>query len=260
MWWNVNRLLICLSLVMVFSLASCVGEKQQISEEPIEILFIGNSYTFINDMPQTFPKLTRENGHMVNVSSVARGGFSLARHAEDDITLSTLGSKNWDFVVLQEKSDFPAKPAELEVLTYPAARELDRIIQDQQAETVFFMTWGYRAGLPEAGLMDYSAMQAEVAFGYINIADELDSIVAPVGVAWQRAIERNPQLELWMEDGSHPTPLGSYLAANVLYSTIFNEISVDVSSDYDGIGLEIGKLVQEVVAEISEESSSWKSP
>jgi len=103
-------------------------------------------------------------------------------------------------------------------------------------------------------------MQAEVASGYINIADELDSIVAPVGVVWQRAIERNPQLELWMEDGSHPTPLGSNLAANVLYSTIFNEISVDVSSVYDGIGLEIGKLVQEVVAEILEDSSSWNIP
>lgn len=50
-------------------------------------------------MPQTFAKLAQENGHMVNVSSVARGGFSLARHAEDDITLSTLGSKTWDFVV-----------------------------------------------------------------------------------------------------------------------------------------------------------------
>jgi hypothetical protein len=66
-------------------------------------------------------------------------------------------------------------------------------------------------------------MQEEVAAGYFAIADELDLFVAPVGVVWQNALEDEPDLDLWMLDGKHPTPLGSFLAASVFYALIFNE-------------------------------------
>jgi hypothetical protein len=52
---------------------------------------------------------------------------------------------------------------------------------------------------------------------------EFDLLVALVGLAWQSVLQHEPQLGLWGPDGSHPSPLGSYLAANVFYALIFDE-------------------------------------
>ena len=106
---------------------------------------------------------------------------------------------------------------------FPAARSLDERIAESGAVTVFFLTWGRRDGLPAAGYADFDAMQAELEVGYETIARELDATVAPVGLAWQRAVGQDPTLDLWQSDGSHPTEEGTYLAACVLYATIFGE-------------------------------------
>ncbi len=59
-------------------------------------------------------------------------------------------------------------------------------------------------GLPEAGYADYAAMQAQIQAGYEDIAEKVGAGVAPVGIAWQKAIEVQPDLDLWQFDGIHP--------------------------------------------------------
>ena len=106
---------------------------------------------------------------------------------------------------------------------YPAARALDQLIRESGSRTILFMTWGYRDGLPDKGFPDFVSMQAELNAGYIGIADELNAIVAPVGVAWQNGLATENQLDLWDPDGGHPSETGSYLAACVFYATIYRE-------------------------------------
>jgi hypothetical protein len=77
--------------------------------------------------------------------------------------------------------------------------------------------------MPESGLDNFEAMQYEIDMGYSGIADELNVPVAPVGDAWFNALNQNPDLQLWQEDGSHPTQQGTYLAACVFYAVIFNK-------------------------------------
>ena len=66
-------------------------------------------------------------------------------------------------------------------------------------------------------------MQQAVDDGYLAIARELGVAVAPVGYAWWTLLVREPAALLWQPDGSHPTTEGTYLAACVLYATIFHE-------------------------------------
>ena len=54
-------------------------------------------------------------------------------------------------------------------------------------------------------------------------SEELKAIVAPVGLAWESALKQQPQLALHLEDKSHPAPRGSYLAACVLYATVYGQ-------------------------------------
>lgn len=60
-----------------------------------------------------------------------------------------------------------------------------------EADTILFMTWGRRDGLLDAGHRDFEAMQVQLHSGSMGIADELDAMVAPVGIAWQNAIARS---------------------------------------------------------------------
>lgn len=256
------RILICTALLISILLAGCVADTRTQPEEPMEILFIGNSFIFFNDMPEMFAILAEAGGHQVNVASSTMGGYSLARHAQDGLTLSMLESESWDFVILQEKSGISAAPQERDVIMYPYVRHLNDLVLAQGGETILLMTWGNRHGLPQGKLNDYDAMQAEIAIGYKTISDELDVRLAPVGIAWQTALERDQQLSLWMEDGSHPSPLGSYLAANVLYALIFKQSPVGLPHP-GGVEIkaETAKFLQEIAAEIVlENPKKWNIP
>ena len=198
-------------------------QSELTQDTPLRVLFIGNSYTFKNNLPELFAELVRSSGREIDVDISAPGGWTLADHAASEQTLEMIGVQDWDYVILQEQSVLPSNPADREQTMYPAVRALDEKVRHVGAETVLLMTWGRRDGLVEQGYPDYEAMQAELVAGYTEIGQEVGAIVAPVGLAWQSALAQETLLELWDSDGSHPSEMGSYLAANVLYAAILSE-------------------------------------
>jgi len=103
---------------------------------------------------------------------------------------------------------------------------------------MFFLTWAHRDGWPEHGLTSYASMQSAVDAGYRGIARNLHTAVAPVGDAWAAVLGEEQRAGrragLWVHDGSHPTVMGTYLAACVFYATIFRESPIGLPYD-DGI-------------------------
>ena len=211
------------------------------------VLFIGNSYTFVNDLPNTFAKLARSGGHKVEVAMAAQGGWRLADHLQSPDTLKALNSQAWDFVVLQEQSEIPAVAQVRNQDMYPATRELVKKIKATGATAIFFITWAHREGMPENGMANYENMQAQIDAGYNGIAQELNVPVAPVGPAWLSALKQGPELSLWQADGSHPTEEGTYLAACVFYAVIFHE-SPDELTYYADLSKQAAKTLQTVAS------------
>jgi hypothetical protein len=209
------------------------------------VLFIGNSLTFFNDMPDMFAALAQAGGHLVNVDMAAPGGWTLSEHIQVPATRNKIQQGDWDIVVLQEQSALPANPTQRQKWTYPAARILDADIVQVGARTLFYMTWGYRDGFPDEGHADFAAMQAQLQMGYEEIAAELDAQVAPVGLVWQTAVEKTPGLDLWRADGVHPTRAGSYLTACVFYAVIFEESPAGLAYD-GGLPEEQARLLREI--------------
>lgn len=198
-------------------------------EQCLRILFIGNSYTFYNDLPGTFAELARAGGHLVEVQTVATGGWGFTDHVDSADTSSAIQSKQWDYVILQERSVDPAVPYSRTNYMYPAARILVKQVRSTGAKPIFFVTWGHKNGEPDMGIPNYVTMQAWVDQGYLAIAQELNVTLAPVGDAWYIAQKDSVTPELWQEDGSHPTVAGTYLAANVFYATIYLQSPVGLS-------------------------------
>jgi hypothetical protein len=187
------------------------------------VLFVGNSYTSVNDLPTMFANLASSGDHRVEAVMLADGGATLASHAASQLTTTTLTSGHWDIVVLQEQSQLPSIEKFRQEQMYPAARQLAGIVRGVGAKPMFFVTWARREGWRENGLADYTSMQSAIDDGYLTIARDETAAIAPVGFAWQTVVSRVASPGLWQDDGSHPTVKGTYLAACVFYAAIFRE-------------------------------------
>jgi hypothetical protein len=198
----------------------------------LRVLFVGNSYTSTNDLPLTFSRLASAGGWTAETTMVAPGGASLGDHANDETLAAAFstgsGRGPWTAVILQEQSEIPALAANRDALMAPAASMLARRIQLSGARPYLLETWAHRDGLPSAGL-DYAAMQAAIDDAYRTIARQTGSGLVPAGEAWERALAAAPQIQLWNEDGSHPAPAGTYLAACVLYQVLTGSSPVGLS-------------------------------
>jgi hypothetical protein len=178
---------------------------------PLAVLFIGNSYTSVNDLPHLVAGLAQASGRKLDVAQVTPGGCTLEQHVQTSGAMQQIRARKWDVVVLQEQSQLPVVKPEM---MYAAARQLDAEIQKQKSKTVFYLTWA-RQNNPK--------MQDGLNKAYFTIAKELGATVAPVGIAWQKALAADPALVLHTSDGSHPNAAGSYLAACLFYATILHK-------------------------------------
>ncbi len=210
----------------------------------VRVLFLGNSYTYVNDLPTVFRDLARAGGQNVETGIVANGGESLADHATSPGSVGTIRGSRWQFVVLQEQSQIPALEAARESQMYPAARSLVGIIRAAGATPILLETWAHRDGWPDYQL-DYPAMQAAIDEGYRALGGELGVAVARAGEAWQTVVRHDPTTALWQEDGSHPGRAGTYLAACVLYARIFDASPVGIS-DTEGLPPDLARTLQVV--------------
>jgi uncharacterized protein DUF4886 len=219
----------------------------------LRVLFIGNSFTFENDLPALVHDLAAgdpEGEPVFGVEYVAPA-WSLRRASEDEGLSHLLDEVRWDIVVLQERSQLPSLPSDRRrVEIEPFARVLDAKISAIGAKTVLFMTWGYERGDDENVQGDtYTAMQERLRDGYTELGADLSASVAPVGLAWAEAVGRSPQLDLWARDGRHPTRAGSYLAACVLYGVL---AARDPSGSRFTAGLEpaLARELQQVASDV----------
>jgi PKD repeat protein len=205
------------------------------AQDTTKVLFIGNSFTFANDLPQTFYQLANKAGKTVYVDNITMGGATLQMHLQNQATLQKINEKHWDFVILQEQSQIPSFIPERETMMYPYVIALDSIIHTNWlcTRTLFFMTWAHKYGdmgiLQNGGTDSYEDMQQRLRSGYMTIADTLDAAVAPCGWAWRQLIQSYPSLELYSSDNYHPAENGTYLAACTFFASIFEQTAVGIN-------------------------------
>ena len=218
----------------------------------LNLLFIGNSYTFYNDLDRVTAEVFEAAAPSESVQALrlAEGGYTFPLHlAQADGTHGdtpwsealVTGTTDWDWVVLQDQSQIPGFPEgdPDRDASVAALAPLDAMVNGKHGESVLLMTWGRLhgdAGNPEL-YPDYLTMQSLLATGYEGYAASISTAdrpvwIAPAGYAWRHIYEQelaegvDPTepgrlfSSLYVEDGSHPTPLGTYLIACVLYATI----------------------------------------
>jgi hypothetical protein len=212
--------------VRALALAALLLAAAPAGARPRCVLFVGNSYVSVNDLPRAFARVAASLGSSVIFDAVAPGGYTLAQHAADPATRAKLASRRWDVVVLQEQSQhlgFRADQVARE--TAPAAERLSALAKASGARVVLEETWGRRDGdayncrnLPE--VCTYDGMQDRLNANTAALAESLGAILAPIGAAWRGVRRAHPEINLYGPDANHPSPAGTYLAACVLYAAI----------------------------------------
>lgn len=195
------------------------------------VLFLGNSYTGVNNLPQMVQDIAQAAGDTLVADNYAPGGYTFARHCTDITTQERIFSQQWDCVVMQGQSQEPSFPPEqVATQTLPYVVRLDSMVRanDSCTITVMYETWGRKNGDQQncafyPPLCTYTGMQERLRESYKLFADTCKTIMAPVGEAWRAVVENEPSIELYQADESHPTIAGTYLAACVLYEVLFEK-------------------------------------
>jgi hypothetical protein len=222
-----RRLSKWLGIVALCAFALCAVQNSRAAQAPasravLRVLFIGNSYTFVNNLPDIVAGIAAADpdSPIIIPALSTRGGANLRWHLENGPALKSLSSGKWDFVILQEQSTLDGKDVDGKATVgdygpfHASVREWVKRIRGTGATPILFMTWARRNEPPLAG------MQQELANAYDTIGRELGVKVAPVGLAWAESRRRLQSVDLHVWDGSHPSSAGSYLAGLILHSTL----------------------------------------
>ena len=171
---------------------------------PPRVLFIGNSLTASNNLPQLVEAMSESVGSPLHCESIAFGGFSLEDHWNEESAKRAIARGGWSTVVLQQG---PSALPESRVLLVEYTRRFDAEIRRAGAGTALYMVW------PTADRRsDFDAVKAS----YEAAAKGVGGLFLPAGEAWRRAWQLDGRLALYSPDGLHPTVAGSYLAALVI--------------------------------------------
>ncbi len=220
-------------LVFIVLFAICAVAQDISKPSELNVLFIGNSLTYVNDVPEMVKAFAKNNGKKLKYKMVAYPDFSLEDHWKKGDALKAIKAGKWDYVVLQQGSSaLPASRTNLIEYVELFAKE----IKGMGAKPAVYMVWPF-----ENRKFDFDRVHES----YQLAAKGVDGIFVPSGEAWRAAWKQKPDLKLY-SDGLHATPLGSYLAAGVIYKVLYNETSLELPAKLKTASAKIELSAQEL--------------
>ncbi|MFT5858468.1 MAG: PKD repeat protein [Flavobacteriaceae bacterium] len=231
------------------------------AQDSVSVLFIGNSYTYVNALPDILVNLSTSLGDVVNQDSHTGGGATLQGHAGNPAAYAKINAQPWDYVVLQAQSQEPSfSDSQVDAETLPYAKQLADSIYANRfcSEALFFMTWGRENGDPQwAPIATFDGMNGRLRNAYLRMSDTIQGSVSPVGVAWKEVRDNYPAINLYSGDGSHPSYEGSYLAACTFYASVFRKSPIGATF-YGALDPVTAGILQDVASYVVLDSlSQW---
>lgn len=215
--------------VLLLSILFSLGLKAQ---DTTNVLFIGNSITYFNSMPQTFESIANSKGNPTKVTLYAPGGTGFVNHVNDARVFNHFKKGDWDYVILQPGSnESPGYSYPISQTLSRARSLIDSIKAYNQCVDILFYEISYGVwGSSSSNLVTYNNTMTAIKSNLTLLADSTFSFFAPVGEAFRTAWNANQSEMLWGGVGDiHPNAKGSYIAACVFYATIFQKPSLGSS-------------------------------
>lgn len=206
---------------------------------PPRVLFVGNSLTYVNDLPGMVARISATLGTPVETHSVVHPDYGLEDHWNDGVVQRMLADQRWDIVVLQQgPSSLPESGTNL----VEFAGRFARLIRARGACPAVYMVWAEAA---------YPRSFDAVRDHHRQAADSAHAQFLPAGEAWRAAWRRDPAFAFYSPDGLHPTPLGTYVAALTITAALTGRSPLGDTTSVAGAPLDPThrRMIQEAVVE-----------
>ncbi len=207
----------------------------------MKILFIGNSATYVHDIPETLARLATEAGFPLEAVRIVKGGYELAQHAEPGSRALAEIEKGYDIVVLQDNGNCISSDEKREACIRACA-ELTDAAQKSGAKVYYYVRppYGYEVWgrMPLEQCREFDRL-------FRGIAENRGAECVYVNRAFAYAIE-NTDIRLWGDDNAHTSEQGAYLAVCVFFATIFGR-SAHLLGNY---GIECAEILQKIANEV----------
>ena len=248
------------SLVNEHPVKHTTGEDVPLSEDEIKeilskeykVMFIGNSFTYYNDIDKITESIGKDLGMKITCEKVAVGSHHLYEHAQSDdetgkIIEQKLQTNSYTHVILQEHSTYPVSNY---TKFLEGATQLKQKINQYQpkADIRLYETWGFQS-MADSYTTSKSIPDAEQLLfeKYRECANELSLKVHYVGKGFTKAYQEYKNINLYnAEDSKHPSYMGTYLASLIHIASL---TGLDVRTcNYNGNANEENATVLKSVA------------
>ncbi len=208
-------------LIPVIFLISAAITLQGADPTPLRVLFIGNSHTMVNDVPELFARLAKQSGIQVEKQMIAEGGKTLEYHAGTEVVKENILHGNYNWIVLQHWAhpfnETYAKSME------NGTRQLFEMIRQTKSKAVFYKPWPRKA----TALGEYPLMSST----YAQLAKQYHAELANVGDVFEKYRVLYPGEVMYADDGEHASLLTSNIAAYVILRTITGKKPVCITAE-----------------------------
>ncbi|GAB4235801.1 MAG: hypothetical protein Tsb0034_10110 [Ekhidna sp.] len=212
---NIRKFLLGFVCFLSVSISNGYAQKDTLS-----VLFVGNSYTYFWNLPQTVEVISKEqDGVYIKARQSTAGGATWQEHWDGERKLESkklITEGNWDIVVLQNHSKSTIE--KLEQFEVYGERFVE-LVKKSGAQPVLYQTWA----------REYNPLtQPIIEKGYQSLAEKHKLKVVPVGNIWIMVRDARPDLKLYDPDGSHPSTIGTYLTACAFYAYLTDKNALGI--------------------------------
>src|SRR5690606_14116226 len=176
---------------------------------PKQVLFIGNSLTYTNNLPKIFENVAANFNETINTKSLCYPNYALEDHWMEGKLQKLINTGTYDYVIVQQG---PSSQNEGKHMLIDYGKKIKALCSKNNSQLVFFMVWPSKY---------YANTFDGVIQNYILASEINKALVSPAGVVWKTYELANILETLSGVDGFHPSKPGSFVSALTLFKTIY---------------------------------------
>ncbi|HNP17216.1 MAG TPA: SGNH/GDSL hydrolase family protein [Fulvivirga sp.] len=173
------------------------------------ILFVGNSLTYTNDLPKLIQEIGKEKGNRIKYTSLTLPNYALEDHWNEGQLQDYIKSEKFDFVIVQQG---PSSQPEGRTMLFEYGQLIKTLCDNHNTKLAFYMVWPSRT---------YYHTFDGVIQNYTEASLKTQSILCPVGKVWKAHFDQTNDFSYYGPDGFHPSLKGSKVAAKIIYESLF---------------------------------------
>ncbi|MBG6130570.1 hypothetical protein IWQ47_002046 [Aquimarina sp. EL_43] len=180
-----------------------------ISHEEYDLLFVGNSLTYSNNLPRLVTQEAKRKGIMITTTMLAKPNYAIVDHWTDKEVQRLIKTKKYDFVIVQQG---PSSQTDGREMLLNSGKEYSNLCIANGAKLAYFMVWPSRI---------YYHTFDGVIKNYTDAAIKNKAILCPVGKVWKQHFDETNDFSYYSPDQFHPSLSGSKVAAKVIVESLF---------------------------------------